>query len=378
MKTADRIECESTEIPDNDPGHLTGPDLVDNHQQRDESSDGISFADNRIVLRTFGGDDVQLEEMSRWDCYISETFKAMVDNANDGICVVLENMRHAYVNRQYCEITGYSSNELEKIRMVDLVLSEERRDFWKTYQLSFNDETNIENNCIATVIKKDGKRCCIECSRSKIVWKGQPAIQAIMRDITGVLEKEKMFIETKKHLSNQIDDITAELISSSEKLKQKQSELVRHKFELENVNKDLLQTNRAMSFLAQNIVKKKKEVEQKVARTVLTKIIPILNDLKKKEALQKYIAEIEVLCVYVNGLAPEADQYNKILANLSATEMRIATLIKNGMSSQSIADALNISIETVKTHRKKIRRKLEVKNSDTNLTSYLRSAMADS
>ena len=315
--------------------------------------------------------------MSTWDD-ISETFKALVDNANDGICVVLENMYHAYVNKKYCEITGYSSNELEKIRIVDLILPEERRAFWKAHQLSFHDETNVENNCIATVIKKGGKRCCIESSESKIVWKGKPAIQMIIRDITVTLEKEKMFVETNKHLSNQIDNITARLIESSEMLKQKQSELVRHKFELENVNKELLQTNRAMSFLAQNIAKKKKEVERKVAHTVLTRINPILNDLKKKKALQNYIAEIEVLCVYVNGLAPEADQYNKILANLSATEMRIVTLIKKGMSSQSIADALNISIETVKTHRKKIRRKLEVKNSDTNLTSYLRSVMVDS
>ena len=119
-------------------------------------------------------------------------------------------------------------------------------------------------------------------------------------------------------------------------------------------------------------------MEQKIARTILTKIIPIINDLKKRKALQKHIADIEVLSVYVKGLAPETEQYNKIFANLSATEMRIASLIKNGMSSQSISDALNISIETVKTHRKKIRRKLEIKNSDANLTSYLRSVMNDS
>ncbi len=377
MKTADKIKCESREIPDNDPGHLTGTVLVENHQEGDKSSGSINFEDNRIAIRTLGGDNIQVKEMRTWDD-ISETFKALVDNANDGICVVLENMYHAYVNKKYCEITGYSNNELEKIRIVDLILPEERRAFWKAHRLSFHDETNLETNCIATVIKKGGKRCCIECSESKIVWKGKPGIQMIIRDITVTLEKEKMFVETNKHLSNQIDNITARLITSSEMLKQKQSELVRHKFELENVNKELLQTNRAMSFLAQNIAKKKKEVEQKVAHTVLTKINPILNDLKKKKALQNYITEIEVLCVYVNGLASEADQYNKILANLSATEMRIVTLIKKGMSSQSIADALNISIETVKTHRKKIRRKLEVKNTDTNLTSYLRSVMVDS
>lgn len=377
MKTADKMKLERLEKTDEELGYITGSALVDNQPERDRSFGSVNFDDRQIFIKTFSGDYIQIEEMSKW-WYIAQTFKAMVDNANDGICIALEDMRHAYVNRKYCEITGYNNSELEEIRMVDLILAEERKAFCKMYQLSFHDETNIQNNCIATIIRKDGERCCIECSRSKLVWKGKPVIYIIIRDVTAILEKEKLFKETNKHLSNQIDNITAELISSSEKLKQKQSELFHHKLELENVNKELLQTNRAMSFLAQNIVKKKREVEQKIAHTVLTKIIPVINDLKKKKALQKYIAEIEVLSIYVKGLAPEADQYNKIVANLSATEMRIASLIKNGMSSQSIADALNISLETVKTHRKKIRRKLEIKNSDTNLTSYLRSVMIDS
>ena len=377
MKTADKMEYESIEKTNEDLGFVAESSLVENHQERCGSFVGTNFDDRMIFIKTFSGDYVKLDEMSRW-CYISDAFKAMVDNANDGICIVLEDMLHAYANRKYCEITGYSNGELKKIKMADLILAEERNAFRKLYQLSFQDEINMENNCISTIIRKDGQRCFIESSRSKFVWKGQPAIQVIIRDITANIEKEKMIKETNKLLSNQIDKITAKLISSSEKLKQKQSELFRHKLELENVNKELLQTNRAMSFLAQNIVKKKKEVEQKIARTILTKIIPIINDLKKRKALQKHIADIEVLSVYVKGLAPETEQYNKIFANLSATEMRIASLIKNGMSSQSISDALNISIETVKTHRKKIRRKLEIKNSDANLTSYLRSVMNDS
>lgn len=377
MKTADEMKCESIEKYDEEPEYICGSALVDNHQERDGSFGSINFNNGQIPFKTFRGDGTQLEGKSSW-VYAPDTFKALVDNANDGICIVHENMRHAYVNRKYCEITGYSDSELKKIRMVELISTEERKAFKKMYQLSFHDEANMDKNYIATVIRKDGKRCSIECSRAKLVWKGKPAIEGIIRDITENLEKEKMIKEANKLLNNQIENITEKLISSSENLKQKQSELVCHKLELENVNKELLQTNRAMSILARNIDKKKKEVEQKIAHTVLMKIIPIINDLKKEKALQKYIAELEVLSVYVKGLAPEADQYNKIVINLSATEMRIATLIKNGMSSQSIADAQHISLETVKTHRKKIRKKLKIRNSDTNLTSYLQSAMADS
>lgn len=376
MKTADKIKCQRIEERDAEQGCKNGLALVENNRDRFGPFGSIKTDDEPIFIKTFRGDDIQLDGKSRWD-YITETFKVLVDKANDAICIILENMYHAYVNRKYCEMTGYSAPELEKIRMVELILAEERKAFKNAHRLYFSSETNTEKNKVATVIRKDGKKCSIDYSRSKIVWKGEPAIKTIIRDVTENLEKEKMMTETNCLLRHQIENITAELISSSEKLKQKHSELVRHKMELESVNKELLQTNRAMSVLARNIVKKKNEVEQKIACAILTKIIPIINDLKKKDAIQKYIAEIELLSVYVKGLAPEADQYSKILVNLSATEMRIATLIKNGMSNQTIADSLHISIETVKTHRKRIRKKLEINNSNTNLTSYLRSVMSD-
>jgi DNA-binding CsgD family transcriptional regulator len=47
-------------------------------------------------------------------------------------------------------------------------------------------------------------------------------------------------------------------------------------------------------------------------------------------------------------------------------------MIKNGFTSKEIAHLLNISHHTVKTHRKSIRRKLNIKNADINLASYLK------
>jgi PAS domain S-box-containing protein len=287
-------------------------------------------------------------------------------------------MRHAYANGKYCEITGYSASELKKIRIARLILTDKRETFKNMYQLFFHNEINIEKSFITTAIRKDEKKFSIECSRAITVWKGKPAIQLLVRDVTENLERENKIKESNKHLSSRIENITAELIASSEILKQKQNELISHKLELEKVNKELMQTNRAMSVLARNIDKKQKEVEQKTAHMVLTKILPIINDLKKEKGIQKYLPEIEVLGSYIKGLAPESDLHNKIVINLSATEMRIAALIKNGMSSQKIADILNISLETVKTHRKKIRRKLDIRNSSANLTSYLQSVMDES
>ncbi len=377
MKTVDEIKSIAIKKIENKPVCLNGWQSVDNHHRDAGKYVGIKLDNGQVPFGAVRSEGIHLDEKGSW-VYSPDVFKTLVENANAGICILYENMCHAYVNKKYCEITGYNDSELRKIRIMELISMEERKDFKKTYQLSFSDEAEINKNFVATVVRKDGKKCAIEWSRSMLVWKGKPAIQGIIRDITDYLEREKTIRETNKQLNAQIENINAKLLFSSEKLEQKQSELLSHKMELESTNRELLQTNRAMSVLARNIDKKKKEVEQKISHSILTKIIPLIDDLKKKKAVQKYFSELEVLSVYVRGLAPKAEQYNKIVISLSATEMRIATLIRNGMSSQSIADALNISLETVKTHRKKIRKKLKIKNSEINLTSYLKSLMADS
>lgn len=377
MKTADKMKYESRVKTDEESGYLIGSAFADNDKKRCGSLCRQNIDEEQPPFQTIDSTYLQLEQGARLTSSL-ESFKILVDNASVGICIIREDMRHAYANRKYCEITGYSVSELKKVKIARLVLTNKRETFKNVHQLSLSNEANTEKTFIATAIRKNGEKCSIECSKAITIWKGNPAVHLMVRDITESLDRENKIKAANELLSNKIENITGELISSSEKLKQKQRELVSHKLELEKVNKELLQTNRAMSILARNIDKKKKEVEQKTAHAVLTKIIPIINDLKKEKGIQKYLAEIEVLGAYIKGLAPESDLHNKIVINLSATEMRIAALIKNGMSSQRIADMQNISLETVKTHRKKIRRKLDIKNSKTNLTSYLQSVMAES
>ena len=72
-------------------------------------------------------------------------------------------MHHAYANRKYCEITGYSASELKKIRIVKLILTDKRESFENMYQFFFRNDNNIEKSFIATAARKDGKIC-------KIYW----------------------------------------------------------------------------------------------------------------------------------------------------------------------------------------------------------------
>jgi DNA-binding CsgD family transcriptional regulator len=53
-------------------------------------------------------------------------------------------------------------------------------------------------------------------------------------------------------------------------------------------------------------------------------------------------------------------------------ELRVAVMIKGGFGSKDTARLLHLSPHTVKTHRRSIRKKLEIRNSKINLSSFLK------
>ena len=56
---------------------------------------------------------------------------------------------------------------------------------------------------------------------------------------------------------------------------------------------------------------------------------------------------------------------------LSAREIEIVNLIRQGLKTKAIASALSITVGTVELHRKNIRKKLGINNTRQSLTNYL-------
>ena len=98
-------------------------------------------------------------------------------------------------------------------------------------------------------------------------------------------------------------------------------------------------------------------------------------NLKKNKSCQRITTDLDVLETIVNSLYSVLDNHHEIIKLLTDQEMRVAALIKRGLTSQKISDLLCISEDTVKTHRKNIRKKLKIQNSNVNLISYLKSNM---
>lgn len=156
-------------------------------------------------------------------------------------------------------------------------------------------------------------------------------------------------------------------------LKQSRSELLAHKQRLESLNSQLRDTNRALSIFAQNIEREREEVEKRIALKLRNLIIPIVDRLRKDRSLSRYEGQLDMLVMQIEDLTSGFAMDSRIAAVLSFTELRIASLIKNGVTTEEIARQLHISESTVRTHRKNIRKKLKINNVQYSLRNFLNS-----
>lgn len=103
----------------------------------------------------------------------------------------------------------------------------------------------------------------------------------------------------------------------------------------------------------------------------------ILPCLKKLEATR--LDEVQRIYVEMlkSGLVEISSPFRATLSqkhpDLSAMEMQVAKLIKVGRGNKEIAEILGISVNTVMTHRYRLRTKLGVKGKKVNLRSHFKS-----
>lgn len=186
---------------------------------------------------------------------------------------------------------------------------------------------------------------------------------------------ETALIKAHDELESRIKKRTSELNNALKSVQHSEKELTQRKIALEKLNKELMETNQALSILARNIDKDKELLEKKIYEITNTHMMPIITKLQNDKGCQKRLSDLELLKTYLNGLIPGPTDQHEIVVSLSSQEMRVAAMIKHGLTSPKIADMLNVSLHTVKTYRKNIRKKLKLQNSNVNLCSYLRSKM---
>jgi len=300
-------------------------------------------------------------------------YRALVENSVVGIWQTTLDGRVIYMNpamRRMLEIEDtedlnemsyHSFWDAENLEIVKRELGKREKGISSTYEVE--------------VTGRKGSRRNVMISGAPIFY-SEDKIHCAIATFTDITEKKKAelaLMEVRDNLDHLVRERTVQLENALEKLEHDEKVLSQRKQALELLNDELLETNHALSVLARNIDKEKNALQKRISQEIMTKIMPVIIGLQKDVYCRKRQADLEVVAHHLNGIVSDSMANYNLDTVLTDQEMRVAVMIKNGVSSQKIADLLNISLHTVNTHRRNIRKKLKIQKSDISLPTYLKS-----
>jgi len=142
--------------------------------------------------------------------------------------------------------------------------------------------------------------------------------------------------------------------------------------ELEVKTTSLEQASTALKVLLKRTHEDKTELEEKVLSNVKELVFPFLEKIRKSQLDPRQPAYMDILELNLNDIiSPFLRNLSAKYANLTPTKIQVAGLVKEGKSTKEIAELLISTTDAIDFHRKSLRKKLGLKNTKSNLRSYL-------
>lgn len=137
----------------------------------------------------------------------------------------------------------------------------------------------------------------------------------------------------------------------------------------------LQEMNVTLRTVMKSVDKEREEFQKSVGETIRRTLLPALDPVRKERSAsirKTYldIIEDQLLKLTWGG----KDDRHALLLKLTPMEMKVCRFIQAGAATKEIAEAFNLSIVTIQTHRRNIRRKLGLRNRNVNLSTYLNQA----
>lgn len=153
-----------------------------------------------------------------------------------------------------------------------------------------------------------------------------------------------------------------------------QEQLRTQEKELQRKTDQLEESNIALKVLLEHRQRDREQLEERIVANIRELALPYLERLQQTHLEQRQRTLIDIAISHLNDvITPFLNRISTINLLLTPQEIEVAALVRQGKSSQEIADVLGVAVATVSFHRKQLRRKLGLSKNGTNLRTYLRS-----
>jgi PAS domain S-box-containing protein len=287
-----------------------------------------------------------------------------VEQSSEGIAISDLSGNLLYLNETFAKMHGYGPDELigKNLAMLhtpDQMLATE----------AANRQMEKEGAFIGEIwhSRSDGTVFPVLMHSSLLRDKeGNPiAMIGTLRGITELRHAEEELRKAQEELERRIEERTAELKQETQERKQSEQEL-------EIKTKNLADANTALTVLLKKRDEDKTEIEEKVLANMRQLVEPYLEKLRTTRLDERQEAFLSLIESNLEAItSPFSRKLASCYLNLTPTEIQVADLVRLGRSTKEIADLMNLSWKTIKTHRRNIRTRLNIHNKKTNLRSYL-------
>jgi len=162
------------------------------------------------------------------------------------------------------------------------------------------------------------------------------------------------------------------IIHDITKRKQAELALIERGKELENKTHELEEVNAALRVLLKHRDEDKKDLEEKVVANVKKLVFPYVEKLNNSRLNHRQMVYLNIIKSNLEDIiTPFLHQLSSKYSDLTPNEIQVAGFVKDGKTTKEIAELLNSSTGTIDFHRNNLRKKLGLRNTKTNLRSFL-------
>jgi PAS domain S-box-containing protein len=332
----------------------TGKDVLNRYEFKAMRQDGTEFdveiSVNPIPYQGKPARQALLRDITARKCgekYLRESeqkYRLLVENLPSVVYKGYKDWSVDFVDEKIEALTGYSMKEFNSRRMKwsDLIVEEDldgaRQSFIKALKTD----------------KSYAREYRIKIKGDDILWIQERAM--ILCDEKGEID----------YVSGVFFDVT-EQKRAQEALRKNEAELLKKSHHLEEVNA-------ALNILLKRREEDKNDFEENILANVKELVLPYVEKLKNSSLHSDQMTLVSILESNIKEIfSPFVTKLSSRFLSLTPTEIKVASLIKDGKTSKEIAVLLYASENTIRSHRFHIRSKLDLKNKKVNLRSYLRS-----